>query len=365
MHLGADEFETSGLAPAQAEGPSARRAAEAAAPEAAAPEAAAPEDAAPEDAAPGDAAPADESAPVYGVRSLSDVWRNPFAVFGLLFLIGAIVYMIRRPRLLDRKGAGPAMSIAAALPPLLWYFLLLPFLMTAATTVLFAGRGAAWFESADGQAQAQWVWHGLSIPVIVLWWFGRKRDAEHAGLTHHGRTGAAYRSSGFLGRRPRAIPASIGVAMFGALVNFPVVMFINTFSAWIAFRWTGSPSEPIAHETLTLLHASEMDQATWLIIASVVLAAPLFEEVLFRGTMQAAIQGMAGSAWPAIIVTSAVFASRHIANTAAEALPGLFILSIGMGVVYAWSGRLIAPVVMHILFNAANVALLYALMSPP
>ena len=57
------------------------------------------------------------------------------------------------------------------------------------------------------------------------------------------------------------------------------------------------------------------------------------------------------------MTTRAVFALMHYDVVPGHALAALFVLSLGFGWIYEKTGRLEAAVTMHVLFNAANVAL--------
>ena len=94
-----------------------------------------------------------------------------------------------------------------------------------------------------------------------------------------------------------------------------------------------------------------------LLAAALVLAAPIIEEVMYRGLLQQVIVSVGIRRWPAIIITSVFFALMHIDAAQPHAVLALFVLSLGFGLVYERTGRLLAPIVMHALFNAANLAL--------
>jgi membrane protease YdiL (CAAX protease family) len=85
-----------------------------------------------------------------------------------------------------------------------------------------------------------------------------------------------------------------------------------------------------------------------------VVAAPLFEELFFRGFAYPVLKQRIGAAW-ALVTISAVFALIHFHL---PSMAPLFALSIGLGIVYEMTGSLLAPIAMHALFNAANVAML-------
>ncbi len=85
--------------------------------------------------------------------------------------------------------------------------------------------------------------------------------------------------------------------------------------------------------------------------------APLLEEVMYRGLVQQVLRQLGVRPWPAIVLTSAAFAAMHWSIASPHALVPLFVLSLGFGWAYERSGRLLAPFVMHALFNLGNLLL--------
>ncbi len=68
--------------------------------------------------------------------------------------------------------------------------------------------------------------------------------------------------------------------------------------------------------------------------------------------------------WTAIVLTSLFFAALHAPQWPAP-IP-LFLLSLGLGLVYQRTGSLIAPICMHALFNGfSTLGLLYMALEPP
>src|SRR6185369_4082201 len=99
----------------------------------------------------------------------------------------------------------------------------------------------------------------------------------------------------------------------------------------------------------------------WVLVGTAVLGAPFVEELMFRVFLQSALLRLLGRTWPSILVTSALFALVHLGGgvrpSEAYALAPLFILSVAMGVVYERTRSALAPITMHMAFNALNVAL--------
>ncbi len=82
---------------------------------------------------------------------------------------------------------------------------------------------------------------------------------------------------------------------------------------------------------------------------------PLVEELLFRGVLLPVVARRVGMG-PAIIVVSVIFAMLH--NHALAAAP-LFIIGAAFCVGYLYTGSLLTPILMHGLFNAVNLLLLF------
>lgn len=207
---------------------------------------------------------------------------------------------------------------------------------------------------------------------------------EPGSLTSAGQTAAAIYGPAIvvcvvalvLARRARLLPVGrlrcspriilIGLASF--VLAAPLVWAVGAL-VQLGIRLFGdAPGSSIQHGTLDTLTApgAADNPWWWAVLAGAVLGAPIFEEVVFRGFMQPAIAGVARSRWAGIVVTSAVFTLMHVPtgseNSGATwlAIPTLLAISLAMGIALERTGRLWVPIVMHIVFNAANVALAFA-----
>ena len=107
---------------------------------------------------------------------------------------------------------------------------------------------------------------------------------------------------------------------------------------------------PIVPEVMKALY--ETAKPVWLFWAALIVAAPLFEEVFFRGFLfkglQASWLGTAGT----IFVTSAVWAVIHLQYDA-YGIATVFVMGLVLGAARASSGSLFLPIGMH---SAANLA---------
>lgn len=152
------------------------------------------------------------------------------------------------------------------------------------------------------------------------------------------------------------------MAAYAWIMAFPLVLFLSQFLEWTVikiFHLTQLP-EQIAVKFLksTFQHPLYF----FLSVISIVVLAPLIEEILFRGFLQTYVRRHLGVR-QAIVITSACFALFHYA--AGQGLGNiaiilsLFVLALFLGFVYEKQGSLFASISLHALFNAVSVINLY------
>ncbi|WP_026349065.1 CPBP family intramembrane glutamic endopeptidase [Psychrobacter lutiphocae] len=149
-----------------------------------------------------------------------------------------------------------------------------------------------------------------------------------------------YSVSDYLGIKPFALHVAVG--------------FIGL---WLAFV--------ISSETLTYILDRDptafVDELyfsadpKWLLILVMVVVAPIYEEVVFRGLLWSALteqfEGTKG-VWIASLVTSAIFALIHLQYEWYE-MGVIFVLALLLSYARAKSGSLLLPIIIHIVNNGA------------
>ncbi len=149
------------------------------------------------------------------------------------------------------------------------------------------------------------------------------------------------------------------------LITLPIVIATG-FAIRIGLDLlSDTPVSEIAHDTLELLVSATRDQSWWLTVVGVTILVPVAEEVLFRGLLQSGVRAFTKAAWPAILITTIIFTLMHLGSVPWYALPSLTLLAIMLGVLYERTGRLWPCIVLHALFNGANVALAATQLGPP
>ncbi|ERN42841.1 putative metal-dependent membrane protease [Rubidibacter lacunae KORDI 51-2] len=137
----------------------------------------------------------------------------------------------------------------------------------------------------------------------------------------------------------------------GYLVAIPLVTFVSLINQQI---WQGQGgSNPLLFAIVET--QDRLALAIYLLTASA--AAPLFEELIFRGFLLPSLTRYM-SVWSAIALSAAIFSIAHL--SLAEMLP-LATLGLVLGVVYTRSRNLLAPMVLHGLWNGGTLLGLYLL----
>jgi membrane protease YdiL (CAAX protease family) len=164
---------------------------------------------------------------------------------------------------------------------------------------------------------------------------------------------------GFVPRAPRREVVLAGVSFAVALA---LVLAVNSISTALVF-YAGLETPSVGHAALQAMRDADSRLVLAAMLLSAVVLAPVFEEIVYRGLMQTALLDLLGpgSRWAAIAVTSAGFALVHAQAVPWHLLPSLFVLAMVLGWVYEKTGSLLPCVLMHALFNAANILLMVLL----
>ena len=139
----------------------------------------------------------------------------------------------------------------------------------------------------------------------------------------------------------------------GALVCLAAIPLVSV-TALVATLAAGG-GDPLTHETLRQL-ATNDSAAVWALTAvAVVVAAPVGEELIFRGLLQTGFSRAGLGPAGGVVAASGAFLLVHASVLDAQMMPALFVLSVVLGLSYERTGRLGGPIVAHACFNAFNL----------
>jgi uncharacterized protein len=137
----------------------------------------------------------------------------------------------------------------------------------------------------------------------------------------------------------------------GYFAAFPLVIGVSLLNQRI---WQGQGgSNPI----LSIAAQNQDPAALVLIFVTAAIAAPFFEETLFRGFLLPSLTRYMPT-WGAILLSSFIFAIVHLSLS--EVLP-LMALAIVLGFVYTKTQNLLASILLHSLWNSGTLIALFLL----
>jgi membrane protease YdiL (CAAX protease family) len=271
-----------------------------------------------------------------GNGGLPEVEANPIhfmEVLLVIFAIGICIWFVRSSQSsLPRQGyLDPAITPTMAI--------------LLAASMLFLGVLGAWVgisQVPEGQEETilatAWISAGAmlaQIPVLMAYATLRKR----------------------CGSRNIVQVAFVGYAVFVPLALATASIF-HIFLTKIGVE----PPEVVGHKTLSLLADGGLDQTAWVVIICATIGAGITEEVFYRGLILPTFVALFNrkTAWGAILATSIIFALMHAEVATYSAMAGLFVLSLGLCWARVKSSGVLAPIVIHIVFNAMNIAIVYS-----
>ena len=197
------------------------------------------------------------------------------------------------------------------------------------------GNVAPWQKTFWSQLAASIGWLGVFVIILILAKFDFVRGLKGLGL------------------RLRTAPKDLGLAFLTLLAVWPLVLAAMGVTVLVTQTLSGGEYQVPQHEALKLITEYPALPLRVLLVVMAVVVAPIVEETLFRGVFQTTIRSYLQRPWPAIVLTSLLFASIH---PYASHWPSLFVLALGLGYSYERNGSLLRPIFMHALFNGINVA---------
>ena len=220
-------------------------------------------------------------------------------------------------------------GILAAIGWIVLYFLLQG-LLTA--IILVAATGRTNVTPTDNPASIIWGLVASAIVQLGLMSFYLRKDGrlQQIGLTHFGRI-------------------SFGRATGLAVMLVVAAMIFNYLYATFAIPGIGM-QEDMA-KMLASIPRTPLNMAAGFV--AIAIAAPVVEELLFRGLLQNALAKYM-PIWGAIIGASFLFSLVHLQP---YAIPGLMSLSIAFGYLYHRTGSLRTNIILHMANNALALLL--------
>ena len=148
-------------------------------------------------------------------------------------------------------------------------------------------------------------------------------------------------------------------SLVGFIAAFPVSQSLGMIAGYIQSLFSAEVAPVLAHDTLVIISRDPLD--VWAIVISVlvIFVTPCLEEFTYRGLLQQGFRKLSAGRGSAILLSSLMFVFMHLPNidsgAMATPLVALLSLSLILGWLYERTGRLLVPILVHGLFNAANL----------
>lgn len=135
----------------------------------------------------------------------------------------------------------------------------------------------------------------------------------------------------------------------GAVLGMWLFFFLLQIAGFM--KWVETFGVEAVQDTVKLLQESTDPAVLVLMTVAAVIAAPICEEIVFRGYLYPAAKKFAGP-WAACICSALIFAAAH--GSMAALLP-LFVFGCVLVFIYEKTGSVWAPIAVHFCFNGATV----------
>lgn len=163
------------------------------------------------------------------------------------------------------------------------------------------------------------------------------------------------------GLEPDHLPLNVARGLVALLLVFPLVTGASLFCTWLGCRF-GLPLPGSGHVLLKAMQHSDSRLATGWMIASAVIAAPLLEELFFRGLVQSSLGHrveLQDRPWRLVILSATLFSLIHASVVPWQGLAGLWVLGLALGWLYEKFGTLLPSILLHAGFNGLNILLAF------
>jgi hypothetical protein len=279
-----------------------------------------------------------------------DPWRYGHFIAAGVAIIVALAADLARPGSLQRAGVRKLGEHAS----LTWFLCGVLVLGAQLVGSGFAGYlPVSWRGTDPVSLQYQAVMQGASYAAALVTAFVLVR------ILHSSSKGAGL---GFTAR-------GFAWGLLGFLLAWPIVMSASIGFVALHEKIEGAKiASELGHPTLKLLTDNQASPYAWMLGLCAIVAAPLVEEIIYRGFVQSSVHRLTGSPWIAIGVASLLFAGVHAIpgkNAAGEwvfSIPWYSAATVGVlglccGIAYERTKEIGVPIAMHIMFNLTNVVL--------
>lgn len=159
-----------------------------------------------------------------------------------------------------------------------------------------------------------------------------------------------FRSRGALSERVKMTPVSVKTAGMSALCGMSFYfLIVLTMGLLVA----SSPELRSLSDEYSKLMEPLVNKSAALEVFSLVIMAPVVEEVIFRGLSYNYLKRIM-PVWAAVVLQSVIFSFAHM-----DSYQVIYVLMLApvLALLYEWTGSLYAPILAHMAFNAMSTVI--------
>lgn len=228
-----------------------------------------------------------------------------------------------------------------------------------------------------------WVWLSCAAMAWLLMGVGGAVGMEVAGpvvdkptLRQHAVIGTGSFGAGLAGALVLLRLVAVGAPRAGLRVSWgwrgillgvacgalawPIVQSLGFVATGLHRGITGRDHDPVGHDMLKMILEGGANPNAMVLLVLAVVAAPLFEEILYRGFVQSWLLRATGSVWAGIAGSAVIFGLAHMgAGMPWYAVATVTVLGGCIAFAFERTRSLGVCVGMHAAFNGANVMVAY------
>lgn len=149
----------------------------------------------------------------------------------------------------------------------------------------------------------------------------------------------------------RTLDVPIGIA-----VGIACQLLVLPLMYWPLLKLLGRDTEELSEPAEALADRAD-GTVGWVLLALIVVAAaPIVEELFYRGLLLRSLERRGWPTWGVVVASAAVFAAMHFQ---ALQFPGLFVFGVVLALLTVFTGRLGPAIWAHVGFNGTTVVSLY------
>jgi len=281
-----------------------------------------------------------QSASRFGTLVSSDPWFWGHVIGAIVVVVSLVFADVIRPGSLERAGKRSLDPHSPILLLLCGATVIGAMMVGGAFVSLLKPEWRGVHETTQATAVVMGLQYAFAIVIAVLLARLVATSAKSSGLAFTAR--------------------SLPWGLVGGVLAWPAVIAASLGFVAVHRHLGYAQPDVLGHDTLRQISENRNDPWAWGLAFMAIVAAPIVEEIVYRGFLQSALLKMFGSPWVAIILTSTAFGAVHMVGAQSVqwySAATVGVLGLCCGIAFEHRKEIGVPIMMHVLFNLTNVVL--------